>query len=61
MLIVFSALFLISIIIAILPRVLAILNKYYPESDHHWVVHTALEEESIVAAIAFSIHQDKNS
>lgn len=35
MAIVFTALVLISVFIALLPRVLAVLNPYLPESTHH--------------------------
>ena len=62
MIIVFAALTIISFIIAMLPRILSILERYYPEAvDHHWVPHVASEEEAVVAAIVYSIHQNKSS
>jgi Na+-transporting methylmalonyl-CoA/oxaloacetate decarboxylase gamma subunit len=63
MLIVFSALTLISLFIAALPKVLDFLNDYLPEPAHH-DSHAGLagnepdEEELIIAALGYVLHRE---
>jgi Na+-transporting methylmalonyl-CoA/oxaloacetate decarboxylase gamma subunit len=59
MIIVFSALVLISLALTALPRVLAVLNEYYPEkADHAPAPRPAAGagEQEIAAAAAFAMH-----
>ena len=60
MVIVFSALVLISLALTALPRVLAVLNEYYPEKVEHVASRTrpaaAAGEPEIAAAAAFAMH-----
>ena len=67
MTIVFAALILITIILSMMPRILPILEKIYPESEgHHHSTPSASngsngDEESLVAAIGFALHAHSNN
>ena len=57
MIIVFSVLTLISAFIVILPKILAIVAKKFPESaGHHGVPVQAEDDSSALAAIGFVMH-----
>ena len=63
MIIVFLALVLISLFIAALPHILGKLEPFLPKLEHHQSPQTAAEslptdEEKIVAAIGFVLHQE---
>jgi Na+-transporting methylmalonyl-CoA/oxaloacetate decarboxylase gamma subunit len=60
MLIVFSALILISLALTVLPKVLAIVNEYYPEKADHSAppprASSAVADHEFAAAAAYAIH-----
>lgn len=60
MLIVFSALILISLALTALPKVLAVLNDYYPEKAGHFAsaprASSAVADQEFAAAAAFAMH-----
>ena len=59
MTIVFTALVLVSIFIALLPKVLVVLNRLIPEVHHHTAAPKQREtgdETAIAAAIGFALH-----
>ncbi|MDT8317871.1 MAG: OadG family protein [bacterium] len=57
MLIVFAALFIISIFIALLPKMLVVLAKVFPEGHHHAVKgkKTSDDDDKLLAAIGFGL------
>ncbi len=67
MTIVFSALILITFILSMMPKVLPLLEKIYPESEgHHHSTPTAGngsngDDEALVAAIGFALHSQTNN
>ena len=63
MTIVFTALVLVSIFIAVLPKVLVVLNRLIPEVHHHTAAPQQREasDETVVAAIGFALHTQKQS
>jgi Na+-transporting methylmalonyl-CoA/oxaloacetate decarboxylase gamma subunit len=63
LLIVFTALLLISLFIASLPRLLEIFARAWPEVDehHHWESHPESflpENDAVLAAIGFVLHTE---
>ena len=65
MAIVFTALALIASFIAALPHLLEALSPYLPKMDHHGVrpspaEQSGADQEQIVAAIGFVLHQEAN-
>lgn len=63
MLIVFFSLTLISVYIATLPKVLALLENYLPESKAHdkpATDHKVLSKQ-VIAAISFALHHQNNN
>ena len=58
MLIVFSSLMFISIFIAVMPHVLKLVAKVFPEKDEH-EIKTLVPDESIVAVIAAALYAKK--
>lgn len=63
LLIVFTALTVISLFIALMPKALAVLERVLPELDHHHGTAAAHEqktadEELVVAAIGFVLHTE---
>ena len=57
MIIVFSVLALISLFIVLLPRILAVVAKKFPESmGHHGVPVQDEDDASVLAAIGFVMH-----
>jgi Na+-transporting methylmalonyl-CoA/oxaloacetate decarboxylase gamma subunit len=59
MLIVFTALILISLALTALPRVLVVLNEYYPEKPDHTTAAprpAANDDLEFAAAAAFAMH-----
>ena len=64
MTIVFTALVLVSIFIAVLPKVLVVLNRLIPEVHHHTAApqqREASDETAVAAAIGFGLHTRKQS
>ncbi len=64
MTIVFTALVLVSIFIAVLPKVLGVLNRLIPEVHHHTAApqqRGASDETVVAAAIGFALHTQKQS
>ncbi len=64
MTIVFTALVLVSIFIAVLPTVLVVLNRLIPEVHHHTAApqqREAGDETAVAAAIGFALHTQKQS
>ena len=64
MTIVFTALVLVSIFIAVLPKVLVVLNRLIPEVHHHTAApqqREASDETAVAAAIGFALHTQKQS
>lgn len=65
MLIVFTALILISVFIAGLPRLTAIVNKVLPPVHHHGAVPAAKPaddgSEAVAVAIGFALHTQKQA
>lgn len=60
MLIVFTALILISLFIASVPRLLGLLNRIFPEVDHHHHTPSRPADQpdlELVAAIGLALHQ----
>lgn len=59
MLIVFSALILISLFIASVPRFLGVLNRIFPEVDHHHTPPRPADQPDLelVAAIGLALHR----
>lgn len=59
MLIVFSALILISLALTALPKALAVLNQYYPEKADHTAPpprKSSAGDQDLAAAAAFAMH-----
>ena len=64
MTIVFTALVLVSIFIAVLPKILVVLNRLIPEVHHHTAApqqREASDETAVTAAIGFALHTQKQS
>ena len=64
MTIVFTALVLVSIFIAVLPKVLVVFNRLIPEVHHHTAApqqREASDETAVAAAIGFALHTQKQS
>jgi len=61
MTIVFVALSMVSIFIALLPRILVVVNQYIPEGHAHATPNpkpaAANAEEAAVAAVAYAVHR----
>jgi len=61
MTIVFVALSMVSIFIALLPRILVVVNQYIPEGHAHATPNpkpaAANAEEATVAAVAYAVHR----
>lgn len=57
MLIVFLSLVIITTFIALLPKVLVVVAKYFPEKDHHAAPQTAETEDRVIAAIGYILHE----
>lgn len=60
MLIVFAALAIISLFIALLPRVLKVLAVVFPEEHHHGAVSSkkpTRDDDALLAAIGFALHK----
>ncbi|QDU37132.1 Oxaloacetate decarboxylase, gamma chain [Maioricimonas rarisocia] len=59
MLIVFTVLILISLFIACVPRLLGVLNRIFPEVDHHHAgpLRPDQPDLELVAAIGLALHQ----
>lgn len=62
MLIVFAALFLVTLFIAALPRLLEVVATVLPESSHghshHELSESRLPDEAVIAAIGFVLHNE---
>jgi hypothetical protein len=63
MLIVFCALILISLFIALLPRILGVISQYLPETEepHESLSHPEsqrLDDDAVIAAIGFVLHTE---
>lgn len=57
MLIVFTALILISLALTALPRILAVVHKYYPEKpEHSPAPFRSAGDQELAAAAAFAMH-----
>ena len=61
MLIVFAALAIISLFIALLPKMLVLLAKALPEEHHHAAPHEkqSLDEKALLAAIGFGLYRTR--
>lgn len=62
MVIVFLVLVLISLALTSLPRVLAVVNKYYPEKPDDTVIRPIVADAAdheVVAAAAFAMHRHR--
>ena len=61
MIIVFSVLTLISVFIVILPKILAVVAKKFPESAGHHGVPVQDEDDSALAAIGYVMHMRRST
>lgn len=61
MIIVFAALAIISIFIALLPKMLVLLARAFPEEHHHSApsVKTAKDDDALLAAIGFGLYKTR--
>ena len=59
--IVFAALVLISLFIALLPRLMEALSAIFPEEHAEAAPARAVMDEELVAAIGFALHQRKTN